>query len=701
MATISENLRFLIEADTSGAVKTFEQVGKTADRELGRAQSRIDATGAKLTSFGAKAVAAGGVAGAALFGAAKSFEHLAIEAGKFSDATGVAVEDASRWIEVAGDMGVEAAALETSLGKFNKTIATSPDKVAALGVELQRTADGTVDVNATFLAAIDTINGIEDPTKRAKAAAELFGRGWQGMAELIATGSGSLRESLAAVSDAKVINEDELARAKAFRESMDALSDAGQELAISIGQGAAPVIGTLADLAAGAGAAIGGLNAVSGGAVGQIAAVGATALIAGGGISFATGKVIALKGALATMNPYAAGATAAIAGAVQIYQLYSAEKARAKARTDAFVQALKAERAGQEDATEQTVAALVAGKEWAAMSRDSGIAATDFARYIMGESVPAVDAWIAKLKDGGDYHGIFQDTLENTRAQFAAAVKEEEAAAGVTKVLTDRLKDTGGAAEGATPKLKAIGDKFLYVAGAAADTAEGIAKAYGEWDILIGKLDREQALDNLTDGLDELEKLGKEAWDATSKGAKDAAEKQEAYNEKLLQSKLDVAGFGKSIEGLPPDKVTDIIALIDQGKLREAVMLLADLSKPRTVPIKPVLTGGIKIPGAIYGPNGNIIGWGGGGGGSTPPGVPEGATGGIVTKPTVALIGEAGPEAVIPLSQAPGASPLPAGMGAAQPASYTFNIMSNDPDRVVEAIKKYVRRNGPLVGVTA
>src|SRR5207302_599477 len=36
----------------------------------------------------------------------------------------------------------------------------------------------------------------------------------------------------------------------------------------------------------------------------------------------------------------------------------------------------------------------------------------------------------------------------------------------------------------------------------------------------------------------------------------------------------------------------------------------------------------------------------------------HGATGGIVTSPTFALIGEAGPEAVIPLNQAPGAYPL-------------------------------------------
>lgn len=41
-----------------------------------------------------------------------------------------------------------------------------------------------------------------------------------------------------------------------------------------------------------------------------------------------------------------------------------------------------------------------------------------------------------------------------------------------------------------------------------------------------------------------------------------------------------------------------------------------------------------------------------------------GATGGIVTRPTIAKIGEAGPEAVVPLNRTPGSSPLPAGFGS-------------------------------------
>ena len=42
-------------------------------------------------------------------------------------------------------------------------------------------------------------------------------------------------------------------------------------------------------------------------------------------------------------------------------------------------------------------------------------------------------------------------------------------------------------------------------------------------------------------------------------------------------------------------------------------------------------------------------------------GIPRGATGGIVTQPTLAVIGEAGPEAVVPLNKTPGSRPLAGG----------------------------------------
>jgi TP901 family phage tail tape measure protein len=62
------------------------------------------------------------------------------------------------------------------------------------------------------------------------------------------------------------------------------------------------------------------------------------------------------------------------------------------------------------------------------------------------------------------------------------------------------------------------------------------------------------------------------------------------------------------------------------------------------------------------------------------------ATGGLVTSPTFALIGEAGPEAVIPLDR----------MGSMGGNVINITVTSADPQAVVEALRRYTRANGPL-----
>ena len=78
-----------------------------------------------------------------------------------------------------------------------------------------------------------------------------------------------------------------------------------------------------------------------------------------------------------------------------------------------------------------------------------------------------------------------------------------------------------------------------------------------------------------------------------------------------------------------------------------------------------------------------------------------GATGGIVTRPTNALIGEAGPEMVIPLSSMPGASPLPSMSGSGSTINLTVNAgLGTDGaavgQQIVNMLKQYQRTNGPF-----
>jgi hypothetical protein len=67
-------------------------------------------------------------------------------------------------------------------------------------------------------------------------------------------------------------------------------------------------------------------------------------------------------------------------------------------------------------------------------------------------------------------------------------------------------------------------------------------------------------------------------------------------------------------------------------------------------------------------------------------GIPALANGGIVTGPTLALIGEAGPEAVIPLDRA-------GGMGGGDVNIY---VQGADPNAVVDALRTYMFRNGSV-----
>jgi len=107
-----------------------------------------------------------------------------------------------------------------------------------------------------------------------------------------------------------------------------------------------------------------------------------------------------------------------------------------------------------------------------------------------------------------------------------------------------------------------------------------------------------------------------------------------------------------------------------------------------------VVIKGINLikPGKDIGPLGQVsLGRIGGGGsddgGANPAGLDYKAmaTGGIVTSPTMALIGEAGPEAVIPLDKM-------GGMGG----GVTINVNGGDPNAVVNALRTYMRQNGSV-----
>lgn len=190
------------------------------------------------------------IAGAAAFvGFAKksitAFQDLALAVDKFSIASGMKAQDASRWVEVAGDLGINVEQVQTAMGRMNRTIGEKPNLFRDLGVDLVYAADGSIDVNATFLNTIQHLKDIKDPAERAKEGVKLLGKGWTDMALLIDQGSANLSKSLSSVSDQKIIDNNEIAKARNFRDATNDLKDKFEDLALMLGEELVPAIASI------------------------------------------------------------------------------------------------------------------------------------------------------------------------------------------------------------------------------------------------------------------------------------------------------------------------------------------------------------------------------------------------------------------------------------------------------------------------
>jgi hypothetical protein len=220
-------------ADADGAAGKMKAGFAGATDSIKANAGALAATaGAALLAFGVKAV--------------NAFTETALAAGKFSDATGIAVDDASRWMEVGGDVGIGADAIQGAIQKMNKALADGKPAFADYGVEVVRTSDGMVDANATFQNALTTIGAIPDPTKRAQAAQQLFGKSYGEVARLMEMSATDLKAALDGVSDSKVIDESELRKAREFEAAMDALRDSVEDVVLQVGEALTPAITDLA-----------------------------------------------------------------------------------------------------------------------------------------------------------------------------------------------------------------------------------------------------------------------------------------------------------------------------------------------------------------------------------------------------------------------------------------------------------------------
>ena len=239
MAEFTDRIKLVFDAVTSDATSGVGKLKSgVQEAEGGFGKLKAAAGGAvDMIASSPAAMAAAGVAVAKVaLDLATGFEQAALSAQDFATASGLSVEQASRWQEVAGDLGVSTETLEGAVNKLN--IAGGKGVLTQLGI-------GGADTNEKLLNALEHLRGIQDASQRATEGAAIFGKSWASLAPLVEE-SGSLKDNLAAVSDAKVIDEGEVQKAREMRDAMDKLSDTLDDIKLQLGEA---LIGPITDVA--------------------------------------------------------------------------------------------------------------------------------------------------------------------------------------------------------------------------------------------------------------------------------------------------------------------------------------------------------------------------------------------------------------------------------------------------------------------
>jgi hypothetical protein len=152
-------------------------------------------------------------------------------------------------LEVSGDVDVAATVVEKAFIKMNIAAATGEGKFNKFGIEVAKFQDGTYDPSGTFLNVIDALDKIRDPADKARVGTELLGKGWKDMTELITLGGPGLARALASVSDAKIIDQEDVEAARKLRDAIDTLKDRFGDFALILGNALLPKLAAFVEFA--------------------------------------------------------------------------------------------------------------------------------------------------------------------------------------------------------------------------------------------------------------------------------------------------------------------------------------------------------------------------------------------------------------------------------------------------------------------
>lgn len=221
-------------------------------RGLRQAEHKLKAFGSGVRNLGLKTAAVGSAMLAPLAASAKTFGRYGDGIAKMARRTGLSVEALSELQYAAGQSGVEVSDLETGIRRMQGTVYdagrglhAAKEALADLGLTFAQIGGLTPEQQFKLLA--ERISQIEDPTRKAALAMEIFGRSGTRLLPMFASGARGIEllQEQARRLGLTMGAKDALA-AEVFGDTIDRLWKVVRMAAFNIGAALAP---TLQDLA--------------------------------------------------------------------------------------------------------------------------------------------------------------------------------------------------------------------------------------------------------------------------------------------------------------------------------------------------------------------------------------------------------------------------------------------------------------------
>jgi hypothetical protein len=556
----------------------------------GQLSGAIGSLGGGLSAATAGVAAGVTAIGASIASSISDFQELGVAVGEFVTKTGASFEDASRLIEVAGDLEVPVAALEKAIAKMNVAADKTPAAFDAIGASIAKNSDGTINTTETYLNVVRALQGIEDTSQRTRAATAIFGGGWLKMAGMVGTSADELRERIAGVDDAMVFDESKVAKAEGLRDAFDAIGDSVTALKLKVAEDLAPAIADLGPKIGDAVTALGPLITNLGGGLADALKV-VTPAVKLFGDSFAAWEGIKLPFTDGDLSIMTGGFAALSQGVDRLTEKFGTTAELTSHVADNFgvlTTSVDATAKATEDSKASFADAATALEEWAASTAHAvtGMQAYADATAGMDWGAATLDGAVTAMSEFSEQHFALTDIAA------ASAVAYDNFTASIEK---------NGASFDVNTEQGRANQKALEGVAATLDTqlAAAYASSNGDMEVFKGKA---EAITQTADGqlTPALKNSGMSVEDLNRLLGLTPEDIETRY--KLSgdeEARIRIGLLQTSIDNLPLDVQTQVTQKIIMGDYQGALAIIQGYysSHPVTVQVKAQY---IKTSGAGY-----------------------------------------------------------------------------------------------------